>query len=88
MSLIDRKYDETLSNIVGYYEDIVAADPAGTLVLVNQELESQNVRYGNDWTGRGVVMDAVIAATISALEIVRSTCENNMENNPTEKENG
>jgi len=88
MSLIDKKYDETLANIVGYYEDKIVIDPAGTLILVNQELESQNVRYGNDWTGRGVVMDAVIAATIAALEIVRSDCENNLEKNTTEKENG
>lgn len=87
MSLIDKKYDETLSNIVGYYEDKVIADPEGVLILVNQELESQNVRYGNNWIGRGVVMDAVIAATISALEIVRSTCQNNLKNNITKKEN-
>ncbi len=88
MSLIDKKYDETLANIVGYYEDKIVTDPKATLVLVNQELESQNVRYGNDWTGRGVVMDAVIAATISALEIVRSACENKLGNNNTEKDNG
>ncbi len=87
MSLIDKRYDETLSSILRYYEEKIAADPEGTLVLVNQELESQNIRFGNNWTGRGVVMDAVIAATISALEIVRSACENSIENNITEKEN-
>lgn len=86
--MIDKKYDETLANIVGYYEDKVAADPAGTLVFVNQELESQNVRYGNDWTGREVVMDAVIAATLSALEIVSSACENNLANKTKETGNG
>ena len=78
MSLIDKKYDETLASIVSYYKDKVADDPRGTLVLVNQELESQNVRYGNDWTGREVIMDTVITATISALEFVRSDCENNI----------
>ena len=88
MSLIDEKYDETLANIVGYYQDKIVTDPAGTLALVNQELESENIRYGNNWTGRGVVMDAVIAATISGLEIVRSACESNLENNTTTKENG
>jgi hypothetical protein len=75
MTLIDEKYDDTLENIVGYYEDQIATDPATTLVLVKQELESQNIRYGNNWTGRGAVMDNVIAATISALEIVRFECE-------------
>lgn len=86
MSLIEKKYDETLASIVGYYEDKIVTDPAGTLALVTQELESENVRYGNNWTGRGVVMDTVIAATISALEIVRSTCENNLKNNFIYKE--
>ena len=85
MSSIDKKYDETLANIVDYFEDKVAADPARTLIQVDQELESQNIRYGNDWTGRGVVMDAVITATISALEIVRSNCLSKLENN-TEKQ--
>ena len=75
MSLIDEKYDDTLENIVGYYEDKIATDPEGTLILVKQELESQNIRYGNNWTGRGALLDNVIEATISALEIVRSECE-------------
>jgi hypothetical protein len=41
---------------------------------VEQELQSQWVRLGNDWRGRGVVMDTITTATIEALEIVRVDC--------------
>ena len=82
-----KTYEDTLGNIVHYFEDKTAADPAGTLIVVTQELESQWVRLGNDWTGRGVVMDTIITATISALEIVRATCLKNMENQTYQKEN-
>lgn len=74
MSWKEKTYQETLDNIVRYYESKVRTDTAGTLILVNQELQSQWVRLGNDWTGRGVVMDTIITATISALEIVRTDC--------------
>lgn len=81
MSWQEKTYEDTLGNIVRYYEGKVTADPAGTLNLVTQELQSQWVRLGNDWTGRGVVMDTIITATISALEIVRASCLKNMETN-------
>jgi hypothetical protein len=74
MSWKEKTYQETLDNIVRYYESKVRTDTTGTLVLVNQELQSQWVRLGNDWTGRGVVMDTIITATISALEIVQADC--------------
>jgi hypothetical protein len=76
MSWKEKTYQETLDNIVRYYESKVRTDTTGTLVLVNQELQSQWVRPGNDWTGRwgGVVIDTIITATISALEIVQTDC--------------
>lgn len=52
MSWKEKTYQETLDNIVRYYESKVRTDTTGTLVLVNQELQSQWVRPGNDWTGR------------------------------------
>lgn len=82
MSAVDDTYDETLNSIVRYFESRANQDPYETLSLVNQELDSQNVRYGNDWTGRGVVMDAVITATIAALEIVRTRCLKDIEMSP------
>lgn len=62
-------------------------DPAGTLQNVEQELDSQFLRLGNDWTGRGVVMDAVIAETIEAVEIVRSDLLTAMKQGNSKPEN-
>ncbi|MFH2123715.1 MAG: hypothetical protein ABIJ50_09585 [Pseudomonadota bacterium] len=50
---MEKKYDETLYNIIHFYTDKIAADPEGILDQVKQELQSQWVRLGNDWTGRG-----------------------------------
>ncbi len=86
MSWKEAKYEEVLGTISNYYRDKVKEDPAGMLVLIQQELQSQCVRLGNDWTGRGVVMDTVLTATISALEIARAACLENLKNNKMSKE--
>ena len=70
----DKKSREIIDSIVSYYRQQVNYDPAGTITLVEQELVSQRIRQGNDWTGRGIVMDTVIDATLSALEIVHQAC--------------
>ncbi len=84
MSWKQKKYEETLNTLVSFWEEKVIADPEGTLILVNQELSSQDVRFGNDWTGRGALMDTVISATISSLEITRASCLNRL-NDPQRK---
>lgn len=68
------KRDEVIDGILRYFERKKDDDPVTTLKEIEQELDSQFFRLGNDWTGRGVVMDTVINATIEALEIVRSNC--------------
>lgn len=68
-----------MAGIEHHYRDKVERDPQATLVEVEQELASQWVRLGNDWTGRGVVMDTVIGATIEGLEIVRAACRAKLE---------
>lgn len=74
------KRNEVLKSIYLYYCNKVKDNPERTLELVEQELESQRIRLGNDWTGRGVVMDTVISATIEALEIVRAECQMEIKN--------
>ena len=81
MSWKETKYEESFEGVVRYYEAKVRADAKATLAVVEQELESQWVRYGNDWTGRGVVMDTVITATIEGLETVRAACMEQLEKN-------
>jgi hypothetical protein len=87
MSWKEAKYEEVLGTISNYYRDKVKEDPAGMLVLIQQELQSQCVRLGNDWTGRGVVMDTVLTATISALEIARAACLENLKNKKERRTN-
>ncbi len=70
----ERKSQEIIDGTIAYFRDKVASDPKGTMTLVEQELQSQLVFLGNDWLGRGIVMDTVITATINALEIVRVDC--------------
>lgn len=66
--------EEIAAGIWKFYNDKIKIDAKGSLVLIEQELHDQYIRLGNDWIGRGVVMDTLIAATISALETVRATC--------------
>jgi|GEM_PF-774514 len=73
------KRKEVIDGILSYFEKRKEDDPEMTLKQIDQELDSQFFRLGNDWTGRGIVMDTVINATIEALEIVRSHCLERLE---------
>ncbi len=83
----EEKREEIINGILGYFQHRQDSDPAATLQEVEQELDSQFFRLGNDWTGRGVVMDTVITATIEALEIVRSNLLVEMEQNNSKTNN-
>ena len=68
------KEEEIAAGIWAYYQPRLDVDPKKTLRDVEQELYFQDVRYGNNWTGRGVVMDLQISVTIHTLEAVRAAC--------------
>lgn len=68
------KKNEASEGIWAYYLPKIHENPMAVLSDIEQELHFQCVRYGNNWTGRGVVMDTIIAATIHALEEVRLAC--------------
>lgn len=74
MSWQNDKRDTMIEGIIRYYNHEIERSPQNALQMIEQELHSQSVRLGNDWTGRGVVMDTVISATIEGLEIVRARC--------------
>ena len=52
----------------------IRTNPRAVLDDVEGQLASLYIRYGNDWTGRGVVGDTLQDATIAALEAVRAEC--------------
>ena len=74
MTFLDQKKDEIVTNLFGYFEEQMEKNPAATLAQIDRELQSLYVRYGNDWTGRGVVGDTTQEATIAGLEAVRAEC--------------
>ena len=71
--------EEIAAGIWRYYQGKIETDPKSAIVLIEQELNDQHVRLGNDWTGRGVVVNTLIAAPISALEAVRVDCLEKMD---------
>ncbi len=74
MNYLEQREDEIMVNIRGYFSERLAVDPRGILHQVEGELQSLYIRYGNDWTGRGIVGDTTQEATIAALEGVRAEC--------------
>ena len=68
------KWEEIIEGVCDHYSPQILRDPEKALSTIEQELNSQAIYQGNNWTGRGVVGDTVISATIAGLEIVRSDC--------------
>jgi len=68
------KREEIIGGICNHYSPQILRDPEKALFAIEQEINSQEIYQGNNWTGRGVVGDTVINATIAGLEIVRSDC--------------
>ncbi len=74
MDYLQQKQTDIIANVLAYFSARMATDPHGVLRQVDAELQSLYVRYGNDWTGRGIVGDTTQEATIAALEGVRAEC--------------
>lgn len=74
MNFLEQKKDEIVTNLFGYFEEQMGKNPVATLEQIDRELQSLYVRYGNDWTGRGMVGDTTQEATIAGLEAVRAEC--------------
>jgi len=74
MTFLERKKAEIVENLYAYFSEQLDQNPRAILEQVDRELQSLYVRYGNDWTGRGVVGDSTQEATIAGLEAVRAEC--------------
>lgn len=74
MTWIEEKYHNIHENIRNYFHVLALRDPASTLKQIEDELECHYFRYGNNWTGRGIVGDTILTATIDALEHARAIC--------------
>lgn len=74
MNYLEKKQEEIVEGIFGFFATKLAANPAATLRQVDSELNSLYTRFGQDWTGRGIVGDTTQMATIAGLEAVRAEC--------------
>lgn len=61
-------YDRTFDKICQTTEYRMAHDPSFTLNDLKAMLESERIRLGNDWDGRGSLYHLTASATIAAYE--------------------
>jgi len=74
MEFLAQRQDEIVNGIQDFFAVQIKENPRATKRQVEAELESLYVRFGNDWTGRGIVGDTTQMATIAGLEAVRAEC--------------
>lgn len=80
MNFIEEVTKDIIPNTFASFAEDIKLDPLGTLRHVEGMLKSHYVRYGNDWTGRGIVGDSTQEAAIAGLEAVRIECLDRLEN--------
>jgi hypothetical protein len=64
----DRAYEETLEGVLAGLESRRRVDPGFELADAEGTLKHLYIQEGNDWCSRGLLQDAVLAATIAAYE--------------------
>lgn len=74
MNFVEEVTKDIVTNTFNSFAEEIELDPQGTLRQVEGMLKSHYVRYGNDWTGRGIVGDSTQEAAIAGLEAVRIAC--------------
>lgn len=67
-AILERKYKDTFEEEIRGLERRRAYDPNLTIEYLEGTLKSLYVFEGNDWEGRGAVLDEVIRAQIAAYE--------------------
>ena len=80
MNFVEEVIKDIVPNTFCSFAEQIEVDPQGTLQNVEGVLKSLYVRYGNDWTGRGIVGDSTQEAAIAGLEAVRVECLTRIEN--------
>jgi hypothetical protein len=80
MNFVEEVIKDIVPNTFCSFAEQMEVDPQGTLQHVEGVLKSLYVRYGNDWTGRGIVGDSTQEAAIAGLEAVRVECITKIEN--------
>jgi len=74
MNFLEEIAKDVVVNSLDFHAKQVEEDPHTALKQVEAMLKSLYIRYGNDWTGRGIVGDTKQEAEIAGLEAVRAEC--------------
>lgn len=74
MNLVNEITKDVVTDTFSSFAGQIEADPHTTLQHVEGMLKSLYVRYGNDWTGRGLIGDSMQEASIAGLEAIRAEC--------------
>jgi len=67
---LNELYDSTFQSVYDALVEMTRKDPIGAMHHIKQVLKGLYVWQGNNWTGRGVVGDASIDASIAAHESI------------------
>lgn len=70
VTFIKENYDETFTSVYAALSEMVRQDPDRAQQTIRGILKGLYVRQGNDWTGRGVIGDAGLDASIAAYECI------------------
>lgn len=79
-SMLEQKYKDTFEEEYRMLERRRKHDPSLTVEYLEGTLKSLYIFEGNDWEGRGAVLDEVIRAQIAALEIFISNWKKEIQN--------
>ncbi len=69
-AFIDNRYDEEFESVYNALDKMVLQDRDRAEPHIRGILKNMYIRQGNDWTGRGVIGDAGLSASIAAYECI------------------
>jgi hypothetical protein len=79
MYIYEKKYHEVFEETVEYLESRRRNDPSFTFQSLENCMRALYAQQGNNWEGRGELLDTVHDATIAAYEHIWAAWKNELE---------
>ena len=70
ITYIHENYEDTFDSVYAALAEMMRKDPVQARETIRGILNGMYIRQGNDWTGRGAIGDAGLAASIAAYECI------------------
>ena len=74
---IDERYDETFESVHHSLSEMLRVDPERAEPYIRGILKGLYINQGNDWTGRGVICNSGLNASIAAYESILAEMNHN-----------